>query len=302
MIEHTYEPMLAKDIDHSNYVPRQSKNKKRTDTFPKSKAGLYVDEATYWDLYYEDYDFKYEWNNGILEEKEMPTLYSVFCSSWFGKILEEYLLVNPIAMLIKLDFGFRLNLPKKTTIRKPDFALILKSNSLQPDIWDCSYKGIYDICIEFLSETKKKYVIRDTVEKKKEYSKAKVKEYYIIDANKKHTAFYRLNHTGRYIKIKPDKGVIRSEILPGFQFKIDDLYTCPELKELIKDDIYKSYVKVDFQKQCQLTELERKAKEKERKAREKELKAKEKAILEKEKLKRENILLKKLLKEKGIAF
>jgi len=58
---------------------------------------------------------------------------------------------------------------------------------------DHSYTGTYDICIELLSTTKKKYITKDTVTRKREYSTANVSEYYIIDIDKqKHTVFYRL--------------------------------------------------------------------------------------------------------------
>ena len=33
---------------------------------PQSRNGLTVDEATFWVDYYEDPNFKYEWNNGSL--------------------------------------------------------------------------------------------------------------------------------------------------------------------------------------------------------------------------------------------
>ncbi|KPA10297.1 protein containing DUF820 [Candidatus Magnetomorum sp. HK-1] len=324
MISNACEPMIAKDANTHHYAKthqkktttKKTKAKKTYNIPQKSKDGLYVDESTYWEVYYEDDDFHYEWNNGILEEKEMPTFFSELNAKWLGMIIDQFLRVNPIAQLIRFDIGFTLNLTKKKTIRKPDFTLILNSNPVQPDIWDRSYKGTYDLCIEFLSDSQKKYVQRDTVEKKREYKGAKVKEYYIIDADKKHTAFYRLNQKGNYVKIKPEKGVIRSAILPGFQFRIDDIYLLPDLDELINDEVYKSYILVDFQNQCLKTEKERKAKEKERKAKnralkkldqmqktiEKEKKEKIDAIKKLNQIEKETAQLKKLLKEKGITL
>jgi hypothetical protein len=37
-------------------------------------------------------------------------------------------------------------------------------------------------------------------------------------------------------------GVIRSRLLPGFQFRLADLYRLPELPELIEDPVYESFV------------------------------------------------------------
>ncbi|KPA15826.1 protein containing DUF820 [Candidatus Magnetomorum sp. HK-1] len=257
-------PLIAKSRTYTSYVkPCQTYTKKiQTKTkSPQSKDGLKVDEATYWNIYYEDDNFNYEWNNGLLEEKEMSNFLSELCAKWFREIIDQYLKVFPVARLITFDIGFSINLPNKKAIRKPDHTLILKSNPIQPDNLECSYKGIFDVCIEFLSDTQKKYITRDTVDKKREYRGAKVKEYYIIDSNKKHTVFYRLNQKGNYVKIKPDNGIIRSSILPGFQFRVEDLYHQPDLKELIKDEIYKEYILIDYQKQFQQAEQERKAKD-----------------------------------------
>ena len=49
---------------------------------PRSEAGKHVSEEEYWEKYYEyvgESDFKYEWNNGVLEEKPgADFLYVVF--------------------------------------------------------------------------------------------------------------------------------------------------------------------------------------------------------------------------------
>jgi Uma2 family endonuclease len=214
-----------------------------------SKAGLYVDESTYWNNFYEDPDYKYEWNNGILEVKDMPTFDSAYCANWLHKILLEFLETNPIAIIVFTEISFTLNLPTKKAIRRPDLSIISKDNPVQPDNQDRSYNGIYDLCVEFLSDSKKSYVTNDTVEKKREYSQAGVREYYIIDEKKEHTAFYIRNATGRFVRIKPHQGIIRSTVLPGFQFRIKDIYSQPALFDLINDPVYQPYVKLDLQKE-----------------------------------------------------
>ena len=255
----------------------------------QSKNGKHVSEKTYWEVYYEDPDFKYEFNNGILEEKEMPTSLIDLISQWLEALLYYYLKYNNIARTVRNELGFKLILNNQTSIRKPDYAIILNSNPNQLKDQDRSYKGIYDICIEYLSETKTEYINRDTVDKKKEYSAGKVKEYYIIAKNKKSSAFYRLvkkNRKYSYLAIRPQNGIIRSTVLPGFQFRIADLYKRPDIEELYKDEVYKSFVKVDYQIQCAKTELERKEKEQaliiaeqERKEKKQERKEKEQALI-----------------------
>src|SRR5204863_5150743 len=85
--------------------------------WPRSEDGLYVSEQLYWAEYYNHPDFNYEWNNGILEEKPMADVQNAMLYRWFLLLLEFYLQVQPIAQLVNLEIGFRLKLPKKTTIR-----------------------------------------------------------------------------------------------------------------------------------------------------------------------------------------
>jgi len=235
----------------------------REDDAPQSDAGLMVSEEEYWKNYYEHPDFRYEWNNGILEVKSVGDFASYVQSEFFYMLMKESVKTSKMATLVGLDIGFKLVLPEKTSIRKPDLAVILKSNPDQIEPEHCTYKGCFDMCIEFLSDTDKKGLENDTVVKKLEYSQAGVKEYFILDRNKTETAFYRHNSKGKYKKIKPRNGIIESQVLPNFKFRIDDLYSQPPLEKLIKDEVYQPYVLISYQEQIQKTEEERLRAEKE---------------------------------------
>ncbi|KPA10867.1 protein containing DUF820 [Candidatus Magnetomorum sp. HK-1] len=273
------------ELDHSNFEPELEES-------IQSEDGKFVSEEEYWETYYEHPDFKYEWKNGILEEREMPEVGDYKLKTFLETLISEYLKFNPIGLFSVSEIGFKMNFEDGSSIRIPDFALILNSNSNHPESTDKSYTGIFDLCVEYLSDSKKKYVDKDTKIKKKEYGEAGVREYFIIDNKKKHTAFYTLddNHKNTYKKIKPIDGIIHSKVLPGFKFRIDDLYSQPDLKDLIDDDVYKSYVLLDYQKQCQNTMLEKIAREQAEKEKEKALNkansekiAREQAEKEKEK-------------------
>ena len=146
-----------------------------------SENGLRVSETAYWETYYHDPDFRYEWNNGILEEKPKAAYGSSQLYQWFFMVLEDYLRTRPIAKTIGLHIGFRLALPKKTSIRRPDLALILNANPIAIANEDCTYQGIFDLCIEILSDATLQEVERDTIVKKTEYCQAGVSEYFILD-------------------------------------------------------------------------------------------------------------------------
>jgi hypothetical protein len=238
------------------------------DAEPRSLDGLRVSEEEYWETYYDyvgENDFSYEWNDGVLEEKPMGDHLSYLMFDWFYLLLKQYLEANHLAKIFGTDMGFRLALQHKTTIRKPDLSLILDSNPVRFDLSDRSYKGIFDICFEFLSDSIKKYAERDTIHKRSEYAGIRVKEYFILDRLGKQTAFYRLNRKGFYSSIRPIGGIIRSAVLPGFQFRRDDLYTRPHFRDIIADPVYNAFVLKDFQAERSRAEKAEKSAEVERK-------------------------------------
>lgn len=207
----------------------------------ESEAGRYVPEELYWSDYYDRGDISYEWNNGYLEEKPVGD-YAQFCLYvWFLGLIKDYLHVNPIGRMVGLEIGFRMVLPHKVVIRKPDLALVVNSNPVPLRDKDRSYRGIFDLCIESISDSRKGEVERDTVVKQQEYAAAGVREYFIIDERQKETAFYELSPSGVYMPIQPLQGVIRSHVLPGFQFRETDLYRLPEPPSLITDSVYQHF-------------------------------------------------------------
>jgi len=223
-----------------------------------SEDGRYVSEAEYWENYYSHTDFSYEWNNGYLEEKPVTDFRGSKVYQWFLILLHQFLENFPTAKMIGLEFGFRLALPRRTSIRKPDLAVVLNSNPVLLGDKDFSYRGTFDLCIESLSYSKQTEIIRDTVEKKKEYQGAGVREYYILDARGKETVFYALGRKERYRKIRPvKKDIIQSGVLPGFQFRISDLYTQPSLEAMAGDEVYSGFVLPFHQKVRKLAEAER---------------------------------------------
>jgi hypothetical protein len=67
--------------------------------------------------------------------------------------------------------------------------------------------------------------------------------------------FYRLNAQGGYepLPVGPG-GVVRSAVLPGFQWRLGDLERQPSLEALIDDPVYQDYVLLDLQQERQRAE------------------------------------------------
>lgn len=230
----------------------------------ESEDGRMVSEREYWDNYYIHPFHNYEWNDGRLEKRPMTDPSSYLMYFWFCELLNHFLTVNPVGFAMGLDFGFRLALPGKATVRKPDLALILNDNPVQPRNLEASYKGIFDLCVESLSHTGQKGILRDTVVKKKEYATIGVREYYILDSVGRETAFYRQGKQGRYENITPVDGVIRSDILPGFRFRVSDLYSRPSFPDMTDDEVYTDFVLPLYTEEKRKAERERQRAERER--------------------------------------
>ncbi len=155
----------------------------------------------------------------FLEEKAVSKFLTYSTYQWFYELLNHFLRTHPIAKTTGLEMGFRLTLPGSTKNRRPDLGVVLNSNSvpLLPD--DSSYKGIFDICIEAISESDEEDIKRDTVSKRWEYAEGGVKEYYILDGYDRYLEFYRLNAKGVYMPIKPTKGALSNQrFCPVFNF------------------------------------------------------------------------------------
>jgi len=73
--------------------------------------------------------------------------------------------------------------------------------------------------------------------------------------------FYRLNDQNMYVPIEPVDNVIKSSVLPGFQFHPDDLYRRPLLTEMACDPVYETFAFPAYKKALQEVKRERREKE-----------------------------------------
>lgn len=228
-------------------------------SYPSGEDALkvYIPEALYWEHYYDYPDLNYEWNNGQLEVVPVADYAKYMMYLWFLDVLRDFLQVHPIARIIGLEVGFRLALPTKVTIRKPDLGVVLNGNPVPLGDHDRSYRGIFDLCIESLSDGSQTDVDRDTIIKRDEYAAAGVKEYYILDERGVETQFYHLTRGGVYQPMPRTGGVVRSMVLPGFQFRVEDLYRQPSAEQLVMDPVYNSYISPLYRAERQRAERER---------------------------------------------
>jgi hypothetical protein len=103
---------------------------------------------------------------------------------------------------------------------------------------------------------------RDTVTKFTEYARAGVKEYYILYAYGVPQEFYQLTSQGVYVPLPrrpPD--IIRSGVLPGFQFRLADLQRQPSPEEMSEDQVYQGFMLPALQAMRSIAQQEREARQ-----------------------------------------
>ncbi len=218
------------------------------DPYLAPDEGRRVSLEEYWEHWYEHPDFNYEWNNGILEGKAVPTADQTKLYRWYFNILGAF--VDGLnATFAFHDIGFLLTIPDpkkpgstKRVVRKPDQAVILPSNPVQWVGKERSYKGVFDLVVEVISDSHKRHVTRDTTTKRQEYQDGSVREYHILDAregDKNEQTFLYATKKGVLRPIKPDKhGVLHSKALQGFRFRLEDLVKQPSIEELLGNPVY----------------------------------------------------------------
>ena len=241
------------DADNGRTAPERREHFRPSKFAPDNGRRVSKEEyfAKWYENPYPDIDVSYEWNNGILEAKPLPNRPQLDLYNWFLILLHCNTVTFRHASLLNLETGFELTMAdpsapsgKREAVRKPDVGVILNSN---PTPWgridQRHFEGVCDLVVEAVSDSTMAEVLRDTEEKKEDYALGGVREYFILDPNGEHTRFYRLAQQSHYESIQPDdKGVIRSDILAGFQFRVEDLDRKPPLEELALDPVYNGYV------------------------------------------------------------
>lgn len=213
--------------------------------------GMLVSETAYWRFYADWPDVTYEWHNGRLEAKGVSDWATILVFQWFTGLIRYFLDSHRGGQLVNQALGFTLSLTahgaSRRSIRRPDTAVILPENPHQLQLTDRRYHGVFDLCLEALSDSDPEQKARDQVIKYREYAQMGVEEYYILAGNLDDCAFFRRDPQGRYQPMLPDQdGVMASVALPGLRWRQRDLVRQPTLEALLADPVYQGYVLPEF--------------------------------------------------------
>jgi Uma2 family endonuclease len=86
------------------------------------------------------------------------------------------------------------------------------------------FNGPPDLAIEIVSPDS---VERDYHQKREQYRRARIPEYWIIDELEQRVTLLRLTRTGGYREVQPRRGALHSKALPGFWLRLAWLWQDP---------------------------------------------------------------------------
>jgi Uma2 family endonuclease len=138
---------------------------------------------------------------------------------WLFRLIGDFVEEKDLGMINGSRVAFRL---AEHQSPEPDIAFIRKDrlNLRHPTF----VGGAPDLAIEIVCPES---VERDYERKRKQYQDAQVLEYWIVDEMDQKVTLLRLDLKGRYREIRPRKGVLHSEALPGFWLRPDWLWQSP---------------------------------------------------------------------------
>lgn len=143
---------------------------------------------------------------------------------WFGGLMEYYVEFKELGKVYGSRVAFRLN---DRNSPEPDIAFICKRRLHL--VHRGHVAGAPDLAAEIVSPES---VQRDYEAKRDLYQKAGVREYWIIDEMRRRVTLLRLTAKGIYRKVRPQNGVLRSEVVAGFWIRPEWLWQNPRPKKL----------------------------------------------------------------------
>ncbi|MCA1685004.1 MAG: Uma2 family endonuclease [Planctomycetia bacterium] len=161
----------------------------------------------------------YELARGVIDVTEVPGVNHGRIVGRVTGLFVLYMEARPGVINYRAGGGeCRIRLPGMQSDRHPDQAIYLLPPPPGPKPWT---RWVPQTVVEVVSQSGKK---RDYVEKREEYLRAGVSEYWLLDP--KHRKFLVLSRTGDVWEevVIPAGGVHRTHFLPGLEFRPEELF------------------------------------------------------------------------------
>jgi Uma2 family endonuclease len=169
-----------------------------------------------------DEDTWAEWVDGEVEMVSPASTRHQLVRDFLLTVLGIY--VNERGLGQVLSAPFLMRLPEEMRRgREPDILFVARERLAR--LRETYLDGPADVVVEVVSPES---ALRDRGAKLGEYEMAGVREYWLIDPERREARFFRLGERGWYESVPPDaEGVYRSQVVPGFWLRVDWLWQEP---------------------------------------------------------------------------
>lgn len=171
-----------------------------------------------------------EWVEGEIQEMSNPSLTHQRIARFLTAILQFYVESKDLGEILPAPFQLKFDF--RNTGRQPDIMFVSKKNS--DKVKKQYVENTADLVIEIISPESR---TRDKGDKFYEYEQAGVREFWLIDPDRKRAEFYTLGEDGFFNFEVAENGIFQSKVLAGLTLKVEWLWqeTLPTLIEVLKD-------------------------------------------------------------------
>ncbi|MBI4558094.1 MAG: Uma2 family endonuclease [Candidatus Hydrogenedentes bacterium] len=150
---------------------------------------------------------------------------------FLGTLIKHFAEYHDLGLVMIAPFPVKL--PRSISVREPD-VLFLTSEHVGQAL-QTAVDGPVDLAIEIISPDSR---ARDHGEKYYEYEQDGVREYWLIDPQRKKAEFFRLGADGTYDPVVPSSdGIFRSDVLDGFWLNVNWLWQepLPQVLDILRE-------------------------------------------------------------------
>jgi len=160
----------------------------------------------------------HEWIDGTAMSMAPITVSHNRITTYLSEMLRSYFSLSEVAGEVLHD-PVVLFLGEQNIFRSPDLQLLIGENTSR--VRENFVEGPADICIEVVSPGS---VGTDYGYKLLEYEAGGVREYWLIDPQRKQARFHRLTDENLYADVPPTDDHYTTPLLPGFTLRVPTLW------------------------------------------------------------------------------
>ena len=169
-----------------------------------------------------------EWVAGAVTLKSSETCTHQATLGFLLTLLSSYAQERDLGEIIS---RFMMFLPSRPCARVPDLIFVAREN--EGRIQETFLDGPADLVVEIVSPESRD---RDRGDKFFEYETAGVREYWLLDVQRRRAEWYQLQSDGAYLSVAPDtEGVYRSQVLVGLWLRESWIWQPPKVVDVRRE-------------------------------------------------------------------